>query len=362
MRKNGILIILILCMIFCYACAGLGNTASVDRDNPKPALLTFSDDVYNALRLPSTPEDVPTDGQNIQYNIVIDSRIASSSGSSGYLKRNCYTFSQILACLKISIAGEKYNGYYTGYDIEQQFNADTQANTPVVVSDYIKTDDVFAKAAGADLSNTDILPSDAIDQIAKDVDRDSLYIFVTDMAMPNESDSYEIIEALSDEIITDNDLTVGLIGILADYAGTVYNIPISHIGVNLSDSKSYQKPIYLLYVGEKNAVFEAMDRFLVTSENNSTLKVPGNINALYYYKYNCKPNSDIQASEQQTSLVSFSGSLATYTYMKQNTINKNEIYNIISLNSDDLNKKAFLENMPFYRLYASATKDEKNQK
>lgn len=368
MRKYIILIFLVFSMLLCCAC---GISEPPGWDCPKSAKLSFTDEVYKVLELPSATKDgsggtsatkdESSGSGDIVYNLIIDSRIASSNSCSGYLKKNCYTFSQILACLKTSIAGEEYVGYYTGENVEQQFNADTQTNTSVIVSNYIKTDDFFANTVGARFPNTDMLPSKAIAQIAEDADRDNLYVFITDMAMPQASESYKIIEAL-DKVISDNDLTVGLIGIMADYAGTVYNIPISHIGVSLPDNnESYKKPIYLLYAGEKNAVFEAMDSFLLACEGNDSLKTPDQVEALYYFKYDCEPNSEAQTiSEQQPTIaVSFSGYLANY--MKQDTTKNQDIFTLVSEDSEEKTlseRKALSESMPFYKIYIGARNDE----
>ena len=352
MQKFCIPIFLVLGMLFGLAC----GPAFVQ--DPVPPKLAFSDELFDVLQLPSAPEDTSNGDQDTKCSIIMDSRIASSNGSSGYLKKNCYTFSQILACMKTSIAGVKYEGYYTGYDVEQQFNADTQTNTSVIVSNYIKTDEFFAHAVSAGFPNTDMLPSKAIEQIAEDADRDSLYIFITDMAMPRSSESYKIIEALSDEIISDNDLTVGLIGVLADYAGTVYNIPISHLGVNLPANESYQKPIYLLYVGEKKAVFRAMDNFLLASESNSSLNAPGQIRALYYYKYDCEPYSDAQAAgeRQQTMAVSYSGRLTSY--MMSDKRQQYDPEYIFARIPDDPEVNALVNSMPLSKVYSGVLADE----
>lgn len=348
MKKFLILVFLVFSMLFCCAC---GINDPLGSDYQKPAQLTFNDEVYKVLELPSVLEDGSSGSRDVKYNLIMDSRITSSNNSSGYLKKNCYTFSQILACLKTSIAGEEYDGYYTGEDVEQQFNADTQANTSVIVSNYIRTDDFFANAVGARFPNTDMLPSEAIEQIAEDADRDSLYIFITDMAMPQASESYKIIEALG-KIFSDNDLTVGLIGIKADYAGSVCNIPISHIGVKLSENKSYQKPIYLLYAGEKNAVFEAMDSFLLASKGNNSLNTPDQVQALYYYKYDCEPNSEAQvAGEQQPTIsISYSGGLTSY--MKQCT--PECVFQI----PDETDEKTLVDGVSLSKIYSGVLQDE----
>ena len=348
MRKFYILLILVFGALFCLAC---GPDYVQD---PVPPKLAYSDELSDALQIPRAPEDELNDDQDVKYNIVVDSRIASSNRSSGYLKKNCYTFQQILSCLQSSIAGDSYIGYYTCKNDINTIDPETGTNEITDVSNYIETSDLFLRTASSSLPNNEVRPAEVIKQIASEVDRENLYIFITDFSMKNSSESQQIIDAINRGIIKDYNLTLGLIGIKADYSGTVYDIPISNLGVSLPETEAFQKPIYLFFAGEKHEVFKAMDSFLLASEGFSGLNSPRQIEALYYYKYNYTLQTDGKASvnQQGGTRISYAGRLACY--LKEN----NDPNYIFSNIPDDPQINSFLDSLSLSKVYSGILLDD----
>jgi len=348
MRKFCILLLLVLGVLFCLAC-GSGYI-----QDPVPPRLAYSDELFSVLKIPGAPEDASIGDGDVKYNIIVDSRIASGSGSSGYLRKNCYTFQQILSCMQSSIAGESYIGYFTCKNNKYAIDPETGTNEIIGVTNYVETNDLISRAVSATLPNNEVRPADVIKQIATEVNMENLYIFVTDLSMKNPSESQQIIDAINKGVIKNYNLTLGLIGIKADYSGTVCDIPISNMGVSLPETKIYQKPIYLFFVGEKHAVFEAMDNFLLASEGFSGLNSPEQIETLYYYKYDYTLQSETETSidKQGANRISYSGRLATYL---------KEGYDpsyIISAIPDDSKIRSFINSISLSKMYSGVLNDE----
>lgn len=284
----------------------------------------------------------------------MDSRIASNSNRSGYLGKNCTTLQNILSCLQTSVTGKNYVGYYTGKADVYETDPVSSQQIKIGTTNYSVTDDFFAQASCARFPNTDVLPSETIAQIAKDVSEDSVYVYLTDLAMPNAGESHRLVSDLSEGVLTNNNLTIGLIGILADYKGTVLDIPISKVGVALPSENEYQKPVYLLFIGQKTAVFELMDSFLTTSEGNSSLNQPEQINALYYYKYDFVTKTESMADDgQKSASIAFNGRLANYV------TDQSDLSFIFNVNSEDAGDETILRNLTFEKMYSGILADEK---
>ena len=347
MRRVYVYILLVFAMLFLSGC----KNPDIE---PVPENAEISDELLDKLQLPSMPEDSSSIVADVKYHIIMDSRIASSSNRSGYLNRNCATLQQILFCLKTSVSGKEYQGYFTNQTNVYKVDQDTQDSIIVGVSNFAETDDVFAMAASEGFPNTDILPSETIAQMAREVTDDSVYVFITDLAMPETSESYRIINALSDGVIANNNLTLGLIGIQADYSGTVCDIPISKLGVELPSGDIYKKPVYLIYIGQKEAVFELMNDFLQTSQSNDKLNEPGQIKTLYYYKYDLIKNAVTDANGLQQPLsITYSGRLNNY--MKQQ-YNPNFIFTGIP---DDMKTKVLFQGMSLSKVYSGILSDDR---
>lgn len=339
-------------LIVFIALIGIGCSDPVER--PTPARAMFSEDLVEDLALPCAPENCEAIPQNIEYRIIMDSRIASNSNRSGYLGKNCSTFQNVISCLQTSISGKSYVGYYTGKADVYETDPVSSQQTKIGITNYSATDDFFAQASCARFPNTDVLPSETIAQIAKDVSEESVYVFLTDLAMPNVAESHRVISDLSEGVLTNNNLTIGLIGIMADYRGIVLDIPISKVGVKLPSENEYQKPVYLLFIGQKNAVFELMDTFLKTSEGNSCLNQPEQINALYYYKYDFVSKAESIADEgQKSASIKFNGRLANYVAEQA------DLSYIFSDSSEDAVEETMFKNLTFEKLYSGILTDER---
>lgn len=336
------------------ALIGIGCSNSYKEPAPPPPIKAIlSQDLIEDLTLPCAPENCANIPQNIEYSIIMDSRIASNSNRSGYLGKNCSTMQNILSCLQTSVSGKTYQGYYTGKADIYETDPVSSQQTKIGVTNYSMTDGFFAQASCAKFPNTDVLPSETIAQIVKDVSEGSVYVYLTDLAMPNVGESHKVVSDLSG-VLGNNNLTIGLIGILADYKGTVLDIPISKVGVNLPSENKYQKPVYLLFVGQKYAVFELMDTFLKTSEGNNYLNQPNQVNALYYYKYDfvTKPES-LSDEGQKSASVTFNGRLANFA------TKQDDLSFIFSDSAKDLDEETVLKELSFEKIYCGVVSDQK---
>lgn len=340
-------------LLVSIAMIGFGCNDTICEPDP-PAKAALHEDLLEELKLPRAPENHVNATQEIEYHIIMDSRIASSNSRSGFLRKNCVTLQNILSCLQTSVSGKGYKGYYTGKAKVYDSDPVSGKQVEVGVTNYSLTNNLFSQASCAKFSSTDLLPSETIVQIASEVTEKSVYVFVTDLAMPNAGESAQIISALSERVLTNNNLTVGLIGALADYCGTVLDIPISKVGVDLPPKGHYQKPVYLLLVGQKDAVYELMDTFLYASESNNSLNQTGQMNALYYRKYEFATRKDATTGEvQEAATVKNTGCLAKYMVDQYNPSN------IFKMSAEDSEWKDVLSNLPFSKIY-SGIKFDKN--
>lgn len=339
-------------LIVFMALFGIGCSDPVEK--PIPAKAVLSEDLVEDLTLPCASENGADIARNIEYRIIMDSRIASNSNRSGYLRKNCTTFQNILSCLQTSVTGKNYEGYCTGKDDVLETDPVSSEQIKTGTTNYSPVDDFFAQASCAKFPNTDLLPSETIIQIAKEVTEETVYVYLTDFAMPNTGEKHRIISALSEGVLSNNNLTIGLIGIMADYKGIALDIPISKVGVTLPSENEYQKPIYLLFIGEKNAVFELMDSFLKTSEGNSCLNQPEQINALYYYKYDFVTKAESMVDDSQKSAsITFNGRLANYV------TDQSDLSFIFNVNSEDADDGTILRNLTFEKMYSGILVDQK---
>lgn len=341
------LVILILSMMQLIGCA-LGSPP------PEPIRALFTKEVDDALRSTRLKAPSDPDKEEMRYEVVVDSRLASNFGTNGYVQKGCTTLQNIFSCCRNMISTEKYSGYYTCDPYEVcQIDPITQENMPIGSSVCKETASVFSIAANGHCPGTHTMPAQAIAQIAESADESSVHIFITDLAMPQPSDAYMIVDALTDWIIPNNSLTMGLIGVQADFAGIVRDIPVTYVGVQLPERSNYQKPIYLLFIGEKKAVFSSMDHFLRECENNDGLSADGQVNAMYYYKYDrkCTLPASVLSSKQQDVSVAYTELLPEYMLEQYNTTY------VFSDIPEDPETKEFVTAMPFAKVYSGILAD-----
>jgi hypothetical protein len=132
-------------------------------------------------------------------------------------------------------------------------------------------------------------------------DTDQVMILVSDMMIPTEDDCIRAAKALQEAIVTPANATMGLIGMQAEFRGSIENLPVSPITGQIrkiSDymvrereaSGNFRHPLYLLFIGDDQAVLSAMEKSLVALDGSGLLDKTAAPKTLYFSEYDVSRN------------------------------------------------------------------------
>ncbi|MDR0862105.1 MAG: hypothetical protein LBN30_04960 [Oscillospiraceae bacterium] len=231
--------------------------------------------------------------------------VDSSLSMRNFMEKGCGTYNTILDAVYSELSGDRFKIYFVG---EKTKEKNTKAE---IVEGYklLRLDgQYFADLKSAMFYNQN--PKDDSDlyepfkyfaEMIGSAPND-VYVYVGDMIAPKEAQVQKIVEYLS--VFTQNkNMCVGIIGVLADYNGDIYDMPglsakesavrtvqKSAVATSLlNENGVFQQPVYMMFMGNAENVYRELtevkdainakisDRQLVQSYIISGLRVESNI-------------------------------------------------------------------------------------
>ncbi len=125
---------------------------------------------------------------------------------------------------------------------------------------------------------------------------DQVMILVSDMMIPTEDDCSEAAKALQTAVITPEHTTMGIIGIMGDFRGTIENLPVSpttgykrkisdYMVKDADANGNFKHPLYILFFGNEQVVLNAMEKTMSSLEQSAVFDMEQDVKALYLTEY-----------------------------------------------------------------------------
>ncbi len=223
-----------------------------------------------------------TSGQT-KYCIVLD----DGFGMKGFIAPQCMSYRAALA----AVTGISMNHERVCYRA-----SDLVANQASAVDE---SDTFFENAVQEwffrDKSNE---AASIIEQMARQYRHqpDQVVILLSDLMLPSEDDYLKAARALADSVITPKDATMGIIAIVGEFRGTIENLPISpkngfkrnvrdYMVLERDANGNFRHPLYLLFMGDDQAVLEAMQKASASLDACPWLDDTTPYNATYFAEY-----------------------------------------------------------------------------
>ena len=289
-------------------------------------LITPSQALYDELDRVNAA-DVPAEAQpeGPTIHIVLDSSLGDYNGgegfnTAGFLSERCVTFQSVMAACSGITSGQDYYGYISclendsGPALEGKWAGAAAGTYFQPLADFYTN---AVKTSAYSQHNSDLvgLVSDVASCAGEPAHEGDVFILISDLAMRDVGESNDIAAVLKADVIESDALSMGIVGIQADYAGLIRNVPSTSVGIEPrrvfgtagNTSQVYQRPLYLLFIGDKTNVLSVMDQFLQACSEDAYLSEDGQTNSLYYYKLCCRP-----ADESGGVDVTFTGNIGEY--------------------------------------------------
>lgn len=306
MKKT--LLCVLVCLMGCFFLSGCDFTKI-----PEPyGILEPSQALYEGLDQlkPQGPETKTASPSQERYSIVVD----DGFGMKGFVAPFCMSYrAAISAVTSVSISAER--ACYRASDY-------ARAMTEAVSSDesffQSAVQEQFFQPKSNDIAKT-------IAAMAKSYreDPDQVMILISDLMIPTEDDCVTAAKALQEAVINPKHATMGIIGFLGEFRGSIENLPVSPITGQkrkLSDymvlereaNGNFRHPLYMLFLGDDQAVLSAMQKALTALETSGLLDDKAKPHALYFSEYDiARRESDDIFSEfnlgcQQYNLANYS--------------------------------------------------------
>lgn len=271
--------ILLCCLVIGLAlCACKGVT--------KPAepygIMTPTNALYDGLdQLKEPSDDRAPSADSVDYRIVID----DGSGMLGFISNHCTSYrAAIAAAMDASSRG---NSVYI--PASRLVKGDTTAWNSALLEE-VSTPEFFR-----DKTNN---VSDVIASMAKQYQPDGrqVMIFISDLMIPTEAGCVTAANAIRDTFLLPDNTTAGLIGIVGDFRGTIENLPANpktgyarkisdYMVLERDDSDVFRHPLYMLFLGDDQAVLNAMEKAMTKLDTCGLLDESNACRALFFSEY-----------------------------------------------------------------------------
>ncbi len=292
MKKT--LLCVLACLMGCFFLSSCGHHSIPDPEGimePTEALYAGLDQL--------NPQKAQTQTNNLgqeEYCIVVD----DGFGMKGFISPYCLSYrAAIGAVTSVSISSNR---------------------TCIPASDVIKgtpgaqntTDTFFQKAVQEDFfqdKSNDI--SAVISNLAVQYNENpgQVIILISDLMIPTEDDCMKAANALQKYIVKPENTTMGIIGIVGDFRGSIENLPVSPITGHkrkISDymvlerdaNGNFRHPLYLMFIGNDQSVLSAMEKAMTSLKGSNLLDDSTPYYALYFSEYDItrRNTDDIYAS------------------------------------------------------------------
>jgi len=288
--------------VLCVACCLLlllGLTACGAAEPEEPAgIMNPTRQLLSALEKlkPHAVETEAGTSGDTSYCIVID----DGQGMKGFVSEYCTTYSAVLSAV-MSASMNSARSCYTAGDIAGDARRGAAAS-----------DDFFLSAHTKEFFREDSNSiADVVDGIADFYSENpgSVCIFISDLMMPAEDICLRTAETIQKTFLEPDDTTVGIIGVLGDFSGTVDNLPINsltgkarsisaYMVADKDENEIFRHPIYILFMGNDACVLKSMEKALSDLENSGMLDESNPVYAAYYSEYGVRQreNDDISIS------------------------------------------------------------------
>ena len=274
----------LLCALFCLM--GCFFLSGCTEKIPEPyGIMEPTKPLYDGLDLlKPQPQQAQTStlGQE-KYTIVVD----DGYGMKGFISTFCLSYrAAIAAATSVSMSHEsecmRASDLLSGAPSTQK-EADTFFQTAV--------QDQFFREKSNDAAAVIARMTQAYCENPNQV-----MILISDLMIPTEDDCMKAAKALKSAVITPEHATMGLIGIVGDFRGTIENLPVSpttgykrkigdYMVMERDEKGNFRHPLYLLFMGEDQAVLSAMEKAISSLESSKLLDATTPYYALYFSEY-----------------------------------------------------------------------------
>lgn len=292
MKKT--LLCVLACLMGCFFLSSCGGNPIPDPEGimePTEALYTGLDQLK-----PQETQTQASDSDQKEYCIVVD----DGFGMKGFVSSYCLSYrAAIGAVTSVSISSNR---------------------TCMRASDVAKgtagaqnsTDTFFQKAVQEDFfqdKSNDIAA--VISKLAAQYNEDSdqVIILISDLMIPTEDDCMKAASALQKHIVKPEHTTMGIIGIVGDFRGSIENLPVNpttgrkrkisdYMVLERDANGNFRHPLYLMFMGNDQAVLSAMEKAMTSLKGSNLLDDTTPYYALYFSEYDIarRETDDIYAS------------------------------------------------------------------
>ncbi len=324
-RKTRKIVLACICIVVLMwslcACEGGEDRSWIARGKITPSQALY--DELDRVNAGGASEEAQP--ESLTIHIILDGSLGDYNGgegfnTAGFLSDRCLTFQSVItACSEITF-GQDYYGYISCLEDDDGPALEGKWDGAAVGTYFQPLSDFYANAVKTGAysqhdSDLVCLVSDVASCAGECANEGDVFILISDLAMRDVGESNEIADVLAKDVLDTNALSMGIVGIQADYAGMIQNVPSTSVGIEPrrvfgtagNTSQVFQRPLYLLFVGDKTNVLSVMDQFLQACSEDTYLSGQGQTNAMYYYKLCCQP-----ADESGGVDVTYTGNIGEY--------------------------------------------------
>jgi len=279
MKKT--LLCVLFCLMGCFFLSACGNPKV-----PEPyGILSPTKALYERLDLltpQATKSQASTSGQ-VEYCIVVDDGL----GMKGFVSPFCMSYrAAITAAMSVTISDE--HTCLRASDVEKGTEG-SEHSTDTFFQNAVQ--EQFFQKESNDIASVITSMAESYQQ-----NPDQVMILISDLMIPTEDDCMKAAEALRTSVIAPEHATLGLIGIVGDFRGTIENLPVSpttghirklsdYMVLERDENGNFRHPLYLMFMGNDQAVLNAMEKAMISLKNSGLLDETTPYHALYFSEY-----------------------------------------------------------------------------
>ena len=275
----------LLCVLFCLmGCFFLSACGPVGIPDPY-GIMEPTSALYEGLNLlkPGDAQAQTGTAAEGRYSVIID----DGFGMKGFVHQSCMSYrAAISAVSSVSMSKDftssRASEFLSGSVVTDNASEKLFQNA---VQDHFfreKSNDiasVIARMAG---------------QVANQPDQ--VMILVSDLMIQTEDDCIKAANALVDAVIKPEHATMGIIGIVGEFRGTIENLPVNpkngqnrqvrdYMVLERDENGNFRHPLYVLFLGNDQMVLAAMQKALTALESCGLLDESTPHYALYFSEY-----------------------------------------------------------------------------
>lgn len=279
MKKT--LLCVLICLMGCFLCSACGNPKI-----PDPAgIMEPTQALYDGLNKLKVQDVQPKESllDQTQYCIVVD----DGFGMQGFVSQYCQSYRAALDAVSSVSMGSIRNCLCA---------SDVQSDSSV---SKVPSGGFFQNAMQANFfAANQINIASIIAKLAEQSDRNpnQVTILISDLMLSSDDASKTAATALQKYVIKPEHRTMGIIAIIGDFRGTIDNLPVStrtgqirkvsdYMVKDRDGNGNFRHPLYLLFMGNDQAVLNAMEKALSSLEGSALLDETTPHYALYFSEY-----------------------------------------------------------------------------